>query len=75
MIVEAWPMSGRSPRPAAPLAAHLALPVAAPEPAPGCDVCEALAVQRVEAQGVGDYSKVTDCNVEIRQHPHPGVGS
>jgi len=55
-------------------AAHLVdlpLPLAAPEPAPDCDVCAALARQRVEAQALGDYSQVTDCNVEIQSHPHP----
>ncbi|KNB54342.1 hypothetical protein [Streptomyces caatingaensis] len=41
-----------------------------PEPAPGCDVCGALARQRVEARRTGDFSQATDCNVELRQHPH-----
>ncbi|MFD8548306.1 hypothetical protein [Streptomyces sp. NPDC059649] len=41
-----------------------------PSPAAGCDVCEALARQRVAAYAVGDRSKVSDCNVEIRRHPH-----
>lgn len=42
-----------------------------PAPAAGCDVCAALAVQRLEAYKVRDHSAVTDSNVEIRQHPHP----
>lgn len=45
----------------------------APEPVDGCDVCDALARQRIVAQGAGDYSKVSDCNVEIRKHPHPAT--
>jgi hypothetical protein len=44
----------------------------APAPAKDCDVCEALARQRIEAQALGEYSKLSDCNVEIRKHPHPG---
>jgi hypothetical protein len=48
----------------------LPLPLEAPEPEPDCDVCEALARQRIEAQALGDYSRLTDCNVEIRSHPH-----
>nr|WP_234025074.1 hypothetical protein [Streptomyces sp. SID8354] len=47
-------------------------PVPAPEPEPvaGCDVCAALAGQRARAHAVGNRSMVTDCNVEIRRHPH-----
>ncbi|WP_340561806.1 hypothetical protein [Streptomyces sp. GSL17-111] len=41
-----------------------------PAPASGCDVCGALASQREAARAVMDWSKVTDCNVEIRRHPH-----
>ncbi|MEW1569649.1 hypothetical protein AB0454_42810 [Streptomyces sp. NPDC093509] len=47
----------------------LALPLDQPEPVPRCDVCAALARQRTEAEAVRDWSKVTDCNVEIRDHP------
>ncbi|TSB25291.1 hypothetical protein FNJ62_13185 [Streptomyces benahoarensis] len=36
----------------------------------GCDVCRALAGRREEARRQGDLSRVSDCNVEIRQHPH-----
>ncbi|MCK7622993.1 hypothetical protein MUU72_07755 [Streptomyces sp. RS10V-4] len=41
-----------------------------PGPAAGCDVCGALAAQRERARSVGDLSKVIDCNVEMRRHPH-----
>ncbi|MGW5477740.1 hypothetical protein [Streptomyces sp. NPDC004008] len=44
-----------------------------PAPHPGCKVCGALAAERERAQASGDYSKVSDCNVEIREHKdaHP----
>ncbi|MGW2405281.1 hypothetical protein ACWCXK_12170 [Streptomyces sp. NPDC001739] len=51
-------------------AVHLGVPVPDPEAVGGCDVCEALARQRAAAYAVGDRSKVSDCNVEIRRHPH-----
>lgn len=38
---------------------------------PRCRVCAALAKQRAAAQLSGDYSRVTDCNVEIRNHHAP----
>ncbi|GFE24158.1 hypothetical protein YWIDRAFT_00760 [Streptomyces sp. SceaMP-e96] len=41
-----------------------------PVPVPGCDVCGALARERDAARRAGDGSKVSDCNVEIRRHPH-----
>ncbi|MFJ9619870.1 hypothetical protein [Streptomyces noursei] len=37
----------------------------------GCDVCGALAKQRAAARAAGDESKVIDCNIEMRRHPHP----
>ncbi|MFE4758464.1 hypothetical protein ACFRIB_51390 [Streptomyces mirabilis] len=49
----------------------LPLPPDWPKPAPRCGVCGALARQRAEASAVGDYSKVSDCNVEIPQHSSP----
>nr|WP_274916602.1 hypothetical protein [Streptomyces sp. WZ-12] len=51
---------------------HLSDPTAKPEPRPvaGCDVCGALDRQRSRARATGDHSKVTDCNVEMRDHPH-----
>lgn len=45
------------------------------EPYPGCDVCAALAGQRSEFRAEGNASGVTDCNIEIRQHPHPAGSS
>ncbi|WEB42840.1 hypothetical protein MOV08_28705 [Streptomyces yunnanensis] len=45
-------------------------PVPEPEPVTGCDVCGALVQQRAQARAVGDRSKVIDCNVELRRHPH-----
>ncbi|MDT0467528.1 hypothetical protein [Streptomyces gibsoniae] len=52
---------------------HLALPEGWPVPHPGCKVCGALAAERERAQASGDLSKVSDCNVEIREHKdaHP----
>ncbi|WP_199836195.1 hypothetical protein [Streptomyces sp. NRRL F-4489] len=50
---------------------HLREPLPEPVPAEGCDVCGALAEQRARAHAAGDWSKVTDCNVELRRHPHP----
>ncbi|MGW6258627.1 hypothetical protein [Streptomyces sp. NPDC055085] len=49
----------------------LPLPPDGPEPAPGCGVCAALVRQSAQAAAIGDYSKASDCNVEIRNHPHP----
>ncbi|GHF57796.1 hypothetical protein GCM10018783_28970 [Streptomyces griseosporeus] len=48
----------------------LPLPLDRPEPAAGCGVCRALAKQRAAAERVGNLSGVSDCNVEIRNHPH-----
>ncbi|MFF0630674.1 hypothetical protein [Streptomyces sp. NPDC004296] len=42
----------------------------APPPVAGCDVCEALSGERTKALAKGDRSKVSDVNVEIRDHPH-----
>lgn len=52
---------------------HVVNPLAAPEPTPGCDVCRALARERQEAAGSGNWSAVADCNVELRRHhrEHP----
>ncbi|MFC9911054.1 hypothetical protein [Streptomyces sp. NPDC059862] len=49
----------------------LGLPLDAPEPPVGCGVCQALARQRAEAAARGDLSRVSDCNVEIRNHHEP----
>ncbi|MEV0370772.1 hypothetical protein AB0I10_13225 [Streptomyces sp. NPDC050636] len=51
--------------------AHLGEPSSEPMAVAGCDVCAALADQRAAARANGDESKVTDYNVEIRDHPHP----
>lgn len=47
------------------------LPTCAPTGHPDCDVCGALIEQREQARGRADMSRVSDCNVEIRRHPHP----
>ncbi|AJT64871.1 hypothetical protein T261_3201 [Streptomyces lydicus] len=56
---------------------HLKDPVPVPEPEPvaGCDVCTALAGQRAAARAVRDLTKVIDCNIEMRSHPHPKRGA
>ncbi|TGB00579.1 hypothetical protein E2651_28765 [Streptomyces sp. MZ04] len=41
-----------------------------PQPVPDCDVCGALSAERSEARTMGDMSKVSDVNIEIRNHPH-----
>lgn len=41
-----------------------------PEPVEGCDICESLAKSREKARRVKDWSKVSDCNVEITRCPH-----
>lgn len=45
-----------------------------PRPTKGCDICCALDRQRTVARQTGDLSRVTDCNVEMRRHPHPRTG-
>ncbi|MGW2698018.1 hypothetical protein [Streptomyces sp. NPDC001296] len=49
---------------------YLPLPDGWPAPHPDCKVCWALAAERDRAQAAGNYSKVSDCNVEIREHKH-----
>jgi hypothetical protein len=41
-----------------------------PVPTADCSVCVALGEQRTEARRLGDMTTVSDCNVEIRRHPH-----
>lgn len=48
----------------------LDLPKLEPVPVDGCDVCGALARQRSEAREAGDWSAVSDRNVELSRHPH-----
>lgn len=44
-----------------------------PKPSAECDVCQALLHQRQLAAARGDMSKVTDLNIELRNHPgHAG---
>ncbi|MFD3352601.1 hypothetical protein [Streptomyces fradiae] len=50
---------------------HLGLPLPEPVGAPGCGVCDALVAQRRAARLRGDMSRVTDCNVELRNHQRP----
>ncbi|MFD8736243.1 hypothetical protein ACFV06_15205 [Streptomyces sp. NPDC059618] len=51
----------------------LAPPLDRPEPAEGCEVCAALARQRATAEAGGDWSRVSDCNIELRGHSEPHV--
>ncbi|MDX3214582.1 hypothetical protein PV318_03350 [Streptomyces sp. ME02-6991-2B] len=51
---------------------HLTEPTFPPRPVDGCDVCGALAKQRAAATAAGDYSRATDCSVEMRKHRHAG---
>lgn len=46
----------------------LGLPLDQPEPPAGCGVCKALARQRAKAAEAQDMSRVSDLNVEIRNH-------
>lgn len=48
----------------------LGLPLDEPVPPADCDVCAALVRQRAEARARGDLSRVSDHNVEIRNHHH-----
>lgn len=45
-------------------------PALEPTPVERCGVCAALAKQREEYRRARNMTGVTDCNVEIRQHPH-----
>ena len=49
----------------------LALPLEEPVPPADCGVCAALVVQRSEARARDDLSKVSDLNIEIRNHHQP----
>lgn len=46
------------------------LSLAEPSPHKGCPVCRALEGQRADAHRIGDLAAVSDCNVELRRHPH-----
>ncbi|GAA3827736.1 hypothetical protein FNH04_18900 [Streptomyces phyllanthi] len=43
-------------------------PSAEPAAAPGCATCLSLSVARQNARCSDDYSAVSDCNVQLRQH-------
>ncbi|MFF7763129.1 hypothetical protein [Streptomyces griseorubiginosus] len=49
----------------------LGLPLDEPDPPADCGVCASLAEQREVAAAAGDLSRVSDCNVEIRNHHKP----
>lgn len=53
-------------------APQLGNPLDLPDPTPPgtCPVCVALGEQRTAARHIGDMTEVSDCNVEIRRHPH-----
>ncbi|MFF7018709.1 hypothetical protein [Streptomyces sp. CS065A] len=55
-------------------AVQLSDPLRTLEPVPffACDVCASLGRQREAARKLGDLSTVSDCNIEIRRHPHEG---
>ena len=50
---------------------RLGFPTEDAEPPDDCGVCRALVVQREIAAAARDLTKVTDCNVEIRNHHQP----
>lgn len=50
----------------------LGLPEPEPRPVEGCDVCGALARERASGRRAGDFSKVSDLNVEMRGHHEAG---
>lgn len=62
---------GRKNRPDRPVVRMELFSAPDPDPVAGCDVCAALTGQRAAARAIRDKSKVIDCNVEIRRHPHP----
>ncbi|GHA21006.1 hypothetical protein GCM10010329_50560 [Streptomyces spiroverticillatus] len=39
-----------------------------PTPIPGCGGCLSICVRRENCRSVGDFSGVSDCNVELREH-------
>jgi hypothetical protein len=49
----------------------LGMPLEEPVPPADCGVCAALVVQRSEARARDDLSKVSDLNIEIRNHHQP----
>ncbi|MFI1068175.1 hypothetical protein ACH4TC_40710 [Streptomyces spororaveus] len=51
-------------------AVHVTLPRLDPEPAPDCPECAGAAVRRAPCRQAGDISRVSDCHVVVRRHPH-----
>ncbi|MFE5495276.1 hypothetical protein ACFQ7Z_35690 [Streptomyces virginiae] len=51
---------------------HVTLPRLDPQPVPGCPRCAGAAARRAVRRRAGDLSGVSDCNVDIRHHPHAG---
>lgn len=52
---------------------QLGEPLPHPKPAAECDVCRALVHERQVAEAQGNLSKVSDVNIELRNHPkHAG---
>ncbi|WP_405881455.1 hypothetical protein OG762_24535 [Streptomyces sp. NBC_01136] len=51
---------------------HLAVPPAEPSAVPGCTECLSFVVARQNARSSGDYSGVSDRNVELREHHAAG---
>jgi len=49
---------------------YIGFPLPEPAPEAGCAECAALDRGRSAAREEGDLSRVTDCNVKIRSHPH-----
>ncbi|GAB2870498.1 hypothetical protein GCM10027074_42630 [Streptomyces deserti] len=49
----------------------LGLPIDDPTPPADCGVCQALVRQRAQAAERRDLSRVSDINVEIRNHHEP----
>lgn len=49
----------------------LTLPLPEPSTPTDCEVCASLVRQRTEARARGDMSRVSDFNVEIRNHHQP----
>lgn len=39
-----------------------------PKAAPGCSTCLGICVRRDNARSAGDFSAVSDANVELRRH-------
>lgn len=47
---------------------NLPLPPQEPSPVAGCRECLGIAVTRTNARSVGDYSKASDANVNLRMY-------